>query len=43
MTPFYVIHLVSGRGHKPKFPFSSCTLNDPILVGLRKNSFNKTL
>ena len=51
MTPFHVIHFY-GRGHEPKFPFSSCTprdivscctLNDPILVGIRKNTFNKTL
>ena len=42
MTPFHVIHFY-GRGHEPKFPFSSCTLNDPTLVGLRKNTFNKTL
>ena len=42
MTPFHIIHFY-GRGHEPKFPFSSCTLNDPILVGIRKNTFNKTL
>ena len=42
MTPFHVIHFY-GRGHEPKFPFSSCTLNAPILVAIRKNTFNKTL
>ena len=42
MTPFHVIHFY-GRGHEPNFPFSSCTLNAPILVGIRKNTFNKTL
>ena len=42
MTPFHIIHFY-GRGHEPKFPFSSCTLNDPILAGKRKKTFNKTL